>query len=337
VDTQVPQGIAADPAGQTPRAVPLVFTGSAGEYFRIWVSNLGLTIITLGIYSAWAKVRTKRYFYGNTTLDGSAFEYLADPLAILRGRAIAIGAFSLYSTFSSLFPPAGIILGLVLFAAMPWVIMRSLAFRAYHSSYRNIRFRFTANYGEAAQAFALYPALALLTLGLLLPYAQYRQKRLLIANTSYGTTPLTLALGPSTVYAIYAISIAWVLVGLLVVSVMPLLAWAMGGLVLLFAYAYFSCTLSNAMYNATCIGQHRLHSTLEPFSYFLLRLTNAIGIIASLGLLLPWARVRLARYRARCLTLHAVSDIDEFVSGQQDAVTATGEEFGEMFDIDVGI
>ncbi len=30
------------------------FTGNGGEYFRIWIVNLMLTIVTLGIYSAWA-------------------------------------------------------------------------------------------------------------------------------------------------------------------------------------------------------------------------------------------------------------------------------------------
>ncbi|ENY72193.1 hypothetical protein G114_09394 [Aeromonas diversa CDC 2478-85] len=46
--------------------------------------------MTLGIYSAWAKVRTQRYFYGSTELDGDRFEYLAEPLRILKGRIIAL-------------------------------------------------------------------------------------------------------------------------------------------------------------------------------------------------------------------------------------------------------
>ncbi|MDR1854861.1 MAG: DUF898 domain-containing protein, partial [Azoarcus sp.] len=39
----------------------LQFTGSGGEYFRIWIVNLLLSILTLGIYSAWAKVRREQY------------------------------------------------------------------------------------------------------------------------------------------------------------------------------------------------------------------------------------------------------------------------------------
>ena len=69
------------------------FTGSAAEYFRIWIVNLFLTLVSLGVYSAWAKVRKKRYFYGATRLDGDTFDYFASPKAILYGRIIAVVAF----------------------------------------------------------------------------------------------------------------------------------------------------------------------------------------------------------------------------------------------------
>src|SRR5260370_7326098 len=65
---------------------PVEFTADAGEYFRIWIVNLALTIVTLGIYSAWAKVRKRRYFYGHTRVAAESFEYRASPIAILQGR-----------------------------------------------------------------------------------------------------------------------------------------------------------------------------------------------------------------------------------------------------------
>ena len=68
------------------------FSGSAAEYFRIWVVNLFFSLATLGVYSAWAKVRKKRYFYGATRLDGDTFDYFASPKAILYGRIIAVAA-----------------------------------------------------------------------------------------------------------------------------------------------------------------------------------------------------------------------------------------------------
>ena len=59
----------------------------SGEYFRIWIVNLLLTVATLGIYSAWAKTRRLQYFYRNTHLAGASFDFRGDPKAILRGRS----------------------------------------------------------------------------------------------------------------------------------------------------------------------------------------------------------------------------------------------------------
>jgi uncharacterized membrane protein YjgN (DUF898 family) len=127
---------------------PLMFTfsGKTGEFFKIWIVNILLTICTVGIYSAWAKVRTKRYFYGNTSINGDSFAYHANPLSILIARlivaALVIGGVywlgqtilgkAVYLTFLSFF--------------LPWALVRGFAFNARNSSYRNIRFSFQKKY-----------------------------------------------------------------------------------------------------------------------------------------------------------------------------------------------
>ena len=102
-----------------PRSVPLEFHGSGSEYFKIWIVNTALSILTLGVYSAWAKVRTRRYFYGNTRIEATAFEYLANPTAILKGRAIAGIALIAFGVSSQFFPFVALILGLALFFVTP--------------------------------------------------------------------------------------------------------------------------------------------------------------------------------------------------------------------------
>ena len=69
-----------------PHDYALSFSGSGAEYFRIWIVNLALTVATLGIYSAWAKVRRLQYFYRNTHLAGAAFNFHGQPKVILRDR-----------------------------------------------------------------------------------------------------------------------------------------------------------------------------------------------------------------------------------------------------------
>src|SRR4249920_1556785 len=102
------------------------FTGSGGEYFRIWIVNLLLSVVTLGIYSAWAKVRRMRYIYGNTHLAGDVFEYHGQPLQILKGRLIAFGIFLIYILVSAVSEAAGKLLAIVFFFFVPWLAVKAL-------------------------------------------------------------------------------------------------------------------------------------------------------------------------------------------------------------------
>ncbi len=75
------------------KITPIIFKGNTAEYFGIWIVNLLLSIVTLGIYSAWAKVRRKKYFYHNTLIENVGFDYHAKPISILKGRLIAFAFF----------------------------------------------------------------------------------------------------------------------------------------------------------------------------------------------------------------------------------------------------
>ncbi len=135
----------------------LVFSGQALEYFKIWIVNIILSILTFGVYSAWAKVRNNRYFYGNTQLDNAAFEYHATPIMILKGRLIAIAALIIYITLSNFYPPAAIVFAVILALVSPWLVWKSLQFNARMMSYRNVRFSFKGALKEAYTILLLIP------------------------------------------------------------------------------------------------------------------------------------------------------------------------------------
>jgi len=139
--------------GETQR---VEFTGNAKEWFGIWIVNLLLSIVTIGIYSAWAKVRTKKYFYNNTYIAGRNFDYHATGKQILIGRIIVIVGFIAF-TFLSAIPVLNIIVFLALFAALPWLIVKSLQFNARMSSFSNVRFNFTGKMGRAFVVYVLLP------------------------------------------------------------------------------------------------------------------------------------------------------------------------------------
>ncbi|MDD1781712.1 DUF898 domain-containing protein [Enterovibrio sp. ZSDZ35] len=121
----------------------MIFHGSGREYFGIWIVNVVLSILTLGIYSAWAKVRTKKYFYGNTELAGDRFEYHATPKQILIGRIIAVTAFVIWFAVGHFYPLFSSVLFVIGLLLMPWVVRNNARFNAKMSSYRNVRLNFT--------------------------------------------------------------------------------------------------------------------------------------------------------------------------------------------------
>ncbi|MBV8209344.1 MAG: DUF898 domain-containing protein [Burkholderiaceae bacterium] len=146
------------------------FTGTGAEYFRIWIVNLLLTIVTLGIYSAWAKVRKLQYFYRNTRLDGSVFDYHGNPIAILKGRILAVATLALYKYALPLLGSFGLILMLAVLAGAPWLLAQSYRFRLHNTSYRGLRFRFDGPVSQAYLIFGL-PIAVLLIPGALVALA----------------------------------------------------------------------------------------------------------------------------------------------------------------------
>ncbi|MGP1581083.1 MAG: YjgN family protein [Wolinella sp.] len=338
------------------------FIGKGSEYFRIWIVNLFLSIITLGIYSAWAKVRTKRWFYENTLLDSHGFTYLATPWQILKGRLIAATFFIVYTISSEFFPPLAILLSLILMLLVPWIIRNSLRFNARMSSYRGIRFNFNGSIGEAYKVHLLYPILSVLTLGLLLPYSIYAQVRYLALNYTYGDLSYRYDTSSWSFWKLFlrafllsvipvAILItlgARLLIGIsaeepdeMILSIKALLDGAT--LLVLLFYVWIFCIFSfikthiiNLFYNHIISTDMCFAASLRARDVVWIQISNLVLTICTLGLFIPFAKVRLARYKAEHIELSATSL--EVLSGKiSSRVGALGSEMGDLFDIDTGI
>ena len=355
------------------RELSFEFTGNGGEFFRIWIVNVLLTIVTLGVYSAWAKVRTMRYFYGNTHLDGSSFEYLADPVRILKGRAIAFALLAVYVASGWISVPLSIASGLLLAVATPWIIARALSFRNHNSAWRGVRFGFDGTVGGAFVSFLLWPmlpgvvivavflfgSLALFSgtsrfpLGLILslllivlvvvlavPPRMFRSQTYYVVNNSrYGKTYFENTAELRNFFSFYFAMVAISAVGGAVVSLVgkfPALELACTFLLYFALFVYYKVTMTNLKFGHSLVGSHAILANYELRSYGLLALTNILGIILTLGLFYPFARVRTARYAADHIGVMVNGSLDGFIADQRGAASAVGGEIGELFAIDIG-
>ncbi len=343
----------------TLRDLPFEFRGNASEFFGIWIVNLLLSVLTLGIYSAWAKVRTKRYFYGNTFVDDSAFEYHATPIQILIGRLIAVGAYIFYMLTSAFAPILSLFLALAFFFAIPWIINRSLRFNTRMSSYRNVRLGFDGDYWSAFKAYILWPIAGVFSIGLLLPIAAKAQQSYLVNNARFGGRPLSVHLSAGEFYKIYVVGFL-VIVGLLIMTGLAFFLASSGStsteneiasispimqflplifiLTILFIGVYIQTMVTNLVFNAMELDHtHGFRSEMSPWQMLWITVSNTLAIAFTLGLMYPWAQVRQVKYRASKTAFLAASDLSEFVSTLEDEDSAIGEEIGEFFDIEIGI
>ncbi len=353
-----------------PKTLPFEFTGNGKEYFKIWIVNIALTILTLGIYSAWAKVRNKQYFYGNTLFEGSSFEYTAQPLTILKGRILAFGVIGLYYVLATFLPPAYAI-GFYLLAfvivifLLPWVVIKALQFNARHSQYRNINFGFDGSYWGSFTAFILWPMASIFFV--LLPFSWHRKNEFFVANSRYGTTPFQFTANVNDYYGLFGKMILLVIVSLIVMGLfIAAIAFGFGasggvesfgeasyapvaigivssiGYMLLYfvGLAFYEVLSNNLLYNNTLINEHSLSADYKFGSFLSLLITNTLGILFTLGLFIPWASVRSARYHAEHTQFIATQSLDSFVAGEEQKVNTFSEGLADahsVFDLDVGI
>lgn len=331
------------------------FFGQGFEYFKIWIVNILLTILTLGIYSAWAKVRNFQYFYGNTRLNNASFEYTAKPLQILKGRIIAVIFLIAYSVLSQASPMLAVAMLVVLMIALPWIVVLSLRFNARYSSYRNIAFRFHGGVGGAFKTFILWPILAILTLGILLPFVWKKQTEYIIGNHTYGKTPFSFNVGVGEYYKMLGIVVGGTLVfivlyalfiggGAMALSDNPLgMVAMMVPMMLLYlgfylvVGAYMIVTLANIQYNHSHLGEHRFAANWETLSYMKLLFVNTLLILLTIGLYIPFAKVRTAAYKAEHTQFIANGDLDNFVAGEQENTNAVAEGVNDLFSMDISI
>ncbi len=352
------------------RDVPFVFTGEAGEYFRIWIVNVVLSLLTLGVYSAWAKKRTRQYFYRHTQVDGTGFEYLADPIQILKGRVVLVLLLGCLVALQA-FDPVLYLVGVALFmVASPALLVAALRFNARQSAWRNVRFRFDAPISVAYQLYAKMVGLTLVTCGFAVPYTQWMWADFIASNHRFGDQPFSWRTQPGEIVTLYIYMVPMMMavyalffVGILCIATLgQLLPTILGtkandpatmdqivsmasiiGLPLFYAAltvpsAFFKARMANLFFGGMSVGPHTVRSEQRFAELLRVYLGNLVALVLSLGLAWPWAKVRLTAYRLSRLTLVAHGPLVVDAGEGADHVNALGDaamDLGEL-DLDLG-
>ena len=141
-------------------AHPMEFTGRGGEYFRVWIVNVLLSIITLGIYTPWARRRTAQYFYSHSFVAGSPLEFTAQQRKMVMGFVLLMLLTIAYNIAANTGQDLAVGLFLLGGAALaPFIWASAMRFRLSATRWRGLRLQFTASWKEVY--LASWPVFAL--------------------------------------------------------------------------------------------------------------------------------------------------------------------------------
>lgn len=346
------------PESAGPIRYPIEFTATAGEYFRIWIVNLFLTVITFGLYAAWAKVRTRKYIWANTLLAGHPFTFHGKPTSILRGNLIIAAIFVGYVLTKKLEPGIAALLFVVFGFIFPLLVYKSLRFMAHNTSYRNIRFRFAGRIRDSYETYLLFAGIVPFTLFLFFPAWQFYKKRYFFNHLAYGKTGSHFSGNKGPFYRAYLL--AGILGFILFIGISTLsgilfttlrkgpggpfmyiyftfFSYIAGGLVLYAVQAIIYAITMNHCWSRTRFGHLSFMSTLTIRKLLYIRITNLIAILFSCGLLIPWAKIRRLRYTFGNLSVVSSQGLDNFEGSAGADTTAIGDAATDFIGIEIGL
>ena len=305
------------------KSTPLTFSGKTWEYFQLWLANLALVVATCGIYTPWARVRSRQYFLAQTRLGGTGFEYRVNPRALLLGWFVFGIGLSLIGTFSDLIASAlasaflpssrrlwGVALlslsvGLVLqWVILSWLIVQSMRYNASRTLFRNLHFGFGSKQEQRSLWRELMRLLALAApapaIGLLAAYGESER----------WFAPLALLL---------------------------LLGIGMAGLLATVWSCWLEAAAARLTWRSIRLGPLHFHCTWAAMELLKLRLTNSLALLFSLGLAWPWVRIRTSRYRLEGILISPAGALEGFLGGEVEQVSALAEGAFSMEDSLAGV
>lgn len=147
-------------------AYRLEFSGSGGEFFRVWIVNLLLTVLTLGFYTPFARRRTAQYFYGHTLVAGSPLEFVAQQRRMVLGFLLLVGLYMAFKLAADTGQDTAASLLLLGGAALaPYFWGSAMRFRLNATRWRGVRLQFAAGWGDIYRASWPVFAIALAWIG----------------------------------------------------------------------------------------------------------------------------------------------------------------------------
>jgi len=302
---------------------PLAFYGTGGDLFGIQMVNMLLTIVTLGVYYFWGKVKVRRYILSETEFEGDRFAYHGTGKELLLGFLKASVLFFIPLILLDVVPDiigstvvkiiAVILTYLLLILFIPYAMVGARRYRLSRTSWRGIRFSFRGKTWEFMKLFMWGSFLTTITLGLYYPIFETRRYGFLISHSYFGNQKFNFKGTGRELFGPYLLAL------LLVLPTLGLY------------WFWFLARKQRYFWEHTSFDTLRFRSTVTGRSLLNLVIGNFILMIITLGVAFPWILVRTVRFACDYLVPEGPLALEK-IRQEAQAASATGEALGGFMD-----
>jgi uncharacterized membrane protein YjgN (DUF898 family) len=298
----------------------------------IHIVNVLLTIITIGVYYFWARVRVRSYLWSQTEFEGDRFAYHGTGKELLVGflkAMLLIGVpILVVNVGMPLIAPrgaiaqttVGVLSYVIILSCLGFAVVGARRYRLSRTSWRGVRFSFRAETLAFLKVFVGGSLLSTITFGLYYPFFEIRRHGFLISHSYFGNHTFAFDGKGRELFWPYLLTL------LLFVPTLGL------------SWVWFVARKQRYVWDHTSFAEARFRCTVTGWRLLLLGVGNILLLIVTLGLGWPWVVVRNARFAFAYLTLEGPLDLAA-VRQEAQAASATGEGLAGILDagVDFGV
>ena len=301
----------------------LVFYGSGGPLFGMFLHNTLLSILTAGIYSFWGKVRVRNYIWSKTVFEGDCFAYHGTGPELLVGFFKAVLFFGLPLALLTMIPrflgSHGVLqfLPVLTYGAVlvfiPVAMVGARRYRLGRTSWRGILFSFRGRTSDFVKLFLRGYFLSVITLGYYYPTFLTRRQDFLVSHSYFGNQKFDFDGDGRDLRKPYFTA------SLLLIPTLGIY------------WFWFLARKERFFWEHTAFEGLRFRSSVTGGRLLALNLGNLLLIVLTLGLAWPWVMIRKIRFAFGNVAIEGLLDPATIKQDPQ-AASATGEVLAGFMD-----
>ncbi|MAH80280.1 MAG: hypothetical protein CMP39_01145 [Rickettsiales bacterium] len=291
------------------------YSGSTSQIFKIWILNLLLNIITVGIYGFWGRTRMRQYIINRLSLSNDNLEYSGTGKELFLGFLKCLPLFIVIIILLNVNLLASAV-AILIFYFSYIAIYNALRYRASRITWRGIRTKLEGSAIKFTHLNIKRTLINILTFGFSIPSSQIKIFNYIVNNSYFGNTKFTLTEKK------HSLSKTHIITMLLIPLTLGLSRnWYKAKL-----YRFYCESIS--FNNIQFEGHHTGLSLLK------LNIVNILIRIFTLGFGVPFVIQRNINYLTDNISIIGVIDTTN-INQSNEEIKKTGEGLIEFFDIDL--